>query len=253
MTDRLTQLPAQSILITSDGLYRINVGMTFLGEQNELLKQVAAQAPMDLFHTLLVPATGNFGPGHIRLNGQHITTFTRLPYLNIDTIWQLYEGGTKLYPVWRTVEGGTCMQKLLRWTPPATMALWYVSHYANSPGREWVGSFFVAVKQGGVHFYRLPMGNLNEAAQICMGNAFRSPPGTRSIAERFNFEVETFLKTSWNHDLIRNEPDFWKLMFSFKGDGSAQLPIPPDWERGCRNCAATVFANLPLQQLSFNT
>lgn len=235
-------LPKNFCFVGEGGWYRAALELEFLGEQNELIKAAANAIPVDLFNVALSPAKQ---PIHLRVAGPNLTSYTQLTHLNLDTWWRLFEKGTKMHACWGNIDASTCSQKSLRWVPPADMGLFYISRYEAN---NWTSSFLVAVRKGVEKYYRLPTGNVNSAGHICMGRQFRSNPEVPLI-ERICSEVESFLKTTWNTDLLGSDDTTHKVMFSFLADGSAQVPIPPNWEKHCQVINATVYNGLPFQKV----
>lgn len=233
-------LPQNFCFVGEGGWHRAKLTIEFLGEQNELIKAAANTIPVDLLNVALSPLKM---PIHLRVAGPHITSWTQLPYLNLDTWWTLYDKGTKVHPTWGNINATTCFQRMLRWVPPADMGLFYVSMYASG---AWTSSFLTAIRKGVDKYYRLPTGNVNSAGNICMGRQFRSDTG-KPLVDRIIGEVESFLKTTWNSDLLATDHTQHASMFSFLADGSAQVPIPPDWEKHCQVMNATAYNGLPFQ------
>lgn len=240
-------LPPNFCIIAERGWYRAS--LEFIGEQNDLIKAAANAIPVDLFNVALSPVRH---PINLRVVGPAITSYTQLTHLNLDTWWALYEKGTKLHACWGNLASSTVLgssstysQRLLRWVPPGDMGLFYVSQYASG---SWHSSFLVAVRRGIDKYYRLPTGNVNGAGCICMGRQFRQNEAAPLI-ERISGEVETFLKTSWNTDLLVSEAKQHIPVFSFLADGSAQVPVAPDWEKSCSVMNSTVYNGLPFHKV----
>lgn len=234
-------LPNQFAFIGEGGLYRARVEIERLGEQNDLIKSAANAIPVDMFNVALSPLKQFI---HLRVSGPTITSYTQLTHLNLDTWWTLFDKGSKIYPCWANLSSGSCSQRALRWNPPKDMGLFYVSQYASN---NWSSSFLVAIRIGVEKYYRLPTGNVNAAGQICMGRMFRSDP-LRPLIDRIQGEVELFMKTTWNTDLLHSTEVQHIPMFSYLADGSAQVTVEA-WEKHCMVMNATVYNGLPFQKV----
>lgn len=235
-------LPSDFAYLSGDGWVRAQLVLTPLGQQNDLIRAAANSIPVDLFNVAISHLKQ---PIHLRVSGPTITSYTQLPVLNFETVWTLYDKGTKLHPCWTVLHATTCSTRSLTWKPPQNMGVFYVSQYS---GGNWMASYLVAIRTGVEKYYRLPTGNVNSAGQICMGNKFKSDP-LRPLLERIVGEVETFMKTAWNSDLLSTDDSRHAAMFSFLADGSAQVPVPLEWERHCLVMNTSVYNGLPFNKI----
>lgn len=244
----LAQLPPQSYILTPEGFYRLVVSLAFVGEQNDLIKKAAQQLPYDVRN---VSMSMHGKPVHLHAFEDNVVLYTRLPAVRFRTSWRLYDEGKKIFPNWAS--SAEDIKANLAWVPPEDCAVWFITAY--KPRQDYktavfAGAWLVAVRKGDAKFYRLPVGNLNDACNICMGGAFRSNESA-PYADRMNSELKQFEESEWNADLWRGTEATSQAMFSFSSDGQKQLPVAERWWEMCMAVSARTYSQLALGKLSF--
>ncbi len=115
------------------------------------------------------------------------------------------------------------------------MRLFFILRWEAKDGATAVGveplPYLVARHQETRRTYLLPIPNLYENAQICLGNVSLSP-GTFSALEVLEKGVHLLQTSTWNTDLIRPVELQTHALFRFDADGN-QLPGEGDWTQWC--------------------
>lgn len=125
----------------------------------------------------------------------------------------------------------------MKWTPPSTMKLGLIIA-ARKDGRHYVAGeqFLMAVDTSG-RVYRLPIGNINSACQLCHGQGHKYHD---SQLEAVRSACKGMAQSTWNSDMYgegyENASEHTNALFQWKPtkDGFEQLPVPTTWQNYCQ-------------------
>ncbi len=222
----MINLPSTFYAIERDGLHRIYIEDDFIGPQTDLLSNLAKFVPRILPDIIKGTA--------LMVNSTGFAMARRIDSLALHTYYRpmvdVHEKAV-MVPVW--APPGSEIK--CSWRPPEGMRLFFVQRWEVKDGATAVGveplNYLVAMHQETRRTYLLPIPNLHENAQICLGNAHLSS-GTFSALEVLGKGVHLLQTSTWNTDLLRSVDRQTHALFRFDADGN-QLPGEGDWTQWC--------------------
>lgn len=252
------------ILLEKDGFVRETINREYLGDQSQILRNVATAIPASVLNI------GQLNPKipyrvHAQSKAAHTLVFTRLPEINLSTFYRyMGENKDKCYPVWQRREA-TDFQASFLWRPTTPdLAIWYVMMLAPPAGAGEIGTilagaaikfYLLVVKIGTGGLWKLPFCNIYEDGSICMG-AYKDEEYGVPMLERFTKSLAHFWSSPWNTHLheytftVDGAIHGYTKLLMFNPESGATLKTPTDWERYCKKVSNTNYSDLPLHLLS---
>lgn len=215
-----------------------------LGDQSAVLDSIGGQLPVDIGMAFKLP---NGLPVGIQRKNRNIFMYTAMPALKLNTVWRPYGKDPVKMMLVGISEAETDIQASYLWTPPETMKVWLVVVFAYTGQKEMNDYGFNSaylVASGNKKFYRLPLPNLYEHCQICMGTKAYTAKDTWQ--DRYIEAYEQFWNSPWNTDMReKHKAEHTTAMFQFNAKGK-QLPVPENWADYCLVTNNGNYSDLPI-------
>lgn len=161
----------------------------------------------------------------LAIKGDRAKAAKRIYELPIKTDYIAKDGLTKITPSFRPRTTSVFSECIIH--VPESMILLFISSNNRC--------YLVAVSKEKKQLYRLPLPNLYDTGQVCMGH---SADGVNdkplSHLEKFDKMVEVMLNASWNTDLIGGSSQSSRdAMWNWDLESKEYLGMPENWEKHC--------------------
>jgi len=208
------------ILLDQQGnFHRLSLQVDPLGPRSDIVSMMAEQVP----HTFPSFTTIDGLPVHLCLQGKEMKMAVELPYLRVRTYYMARGTGKELCLVpW--FESLDAIEYANDWPVPKDCRLFFVAHQMKC--------YLVALRKqtDRTTIHRLPMPNIYDHAEICMGN-FKDEKDRSPYFNSVMFLREAlvhFSSSIWNTDLSGKERRSYLAEF-MRFDMNGQ-PLPPRQE-----------------------
>lgn len=217
---------------------RVDINITALGRQDELIKSVAAALPTNMpnIFSLTTPAGGT-QIVHAQSRNGTASVWTELASLNLRTVYTIHEDGSRS-PLFinKPRTSPPEHETTLVWSPAlANLRLFFISSFTSPPPTSrpmwtWKASYLIARAPGSNLNRRPPLPNLFSDARICMGTMGNEYVCSMSVlAEAFAHGLNNLQESQWNSDAAGGVgPDTGKTLFSFDKNDK-QIPPTATW------------------------
>jgi hypothetical protein len=175
----------------------------------------------------------NAGPVTLGILKETLALSAELPSIRIRTNYTLSNG--VLVPDFNR-KGEPIFD--IHWSVPADMKVLFGVEIGNK--NILINAYILAFDEE-KRCYRLPLGNLYENANICLGEFTFNPVSAQA---QFNAAFEQFNKSVWNDDLANSgDAEKTRSLFRFKpkDDGFEQLPSTAKWQESCKIIAPPIL------------
>lgn len=184
-----------------------------------------------------------YGMAHMVYEADQVTQHWSIPMekINFRTTFRANENG-ELYPTFAAANQTVEPIIEIEWDKAqamsgqeSTMNIRFIA-LVKATGEQWyVVDHYLYAFDGRKTCYRLPIANLYDTCQICMGE-YRSTANT--ALESVQKALAQFRTASWNSDLFYNESDIQKFIrFKPLEKGFQTLPIKSGWTTSCQKIA----------------
>ena len=234
----------QIFAINEFGFFR-PVGWEFLGKQETMLTQLADQSGI-LMRNVFKVGTQN---AHLRLTRTHATVAVELSHLKLNTHFSpmtVATGTVLMVPTFRPIAGRASVVAEPIWNIPESMRLVFLINGGMNEKMDFStsGFFLAAQHRETARLYLLPLPNLHDHGEICMGRGL-NVLSESSLQDKAVLTTNAFADNSWNADLLNeNRLERCHILFRFDTD-LRSIPYVGDWTTLCRPFTNTSGDFLP--------
>lgn len=219
-----------------------------LGQQDALLKQLAAGLPTNINNAFMLP---NAKAVHIQTRSDVITAWTELGKVLLSTVYTANRDGS-VHPLFKPkpVTSPPEHEATMEWVPAhARMRLFFVTVFNQGGGLyAWKSSYLIAKHPQRKEIFRPPLPNIFNDARLCMGNSYVG--GGICLADAFLHSLNHINQSKWNSDAMEGMDEAcMKALYTFNKDGK-QVPTDSEYKwyelPCCRPVNNLYYGELPI-------
>lgn len=246
----MNEIPLPSIILTKDGFFRLPGPLVKLGNQDDILKSVAATIPSTIpnaFEATIRP--GVKAQVGVQIKGSDFICWCKLPSLRLSTVFNLMPDGA-VYPIFKKAPTPDTQElnHTEEWDPSLASAQMFLVVVLNHDKKQYltVNACLGLRADGEKILRRPPLPNIHSDGMVCLGGA---PSPAPTLLGAFEQASNHFHSSRWNTDLLSNLTiDTITGLYSWKGGKQQPIPAGLKWSAlpQCYAINNIYTADLPL-------